>query len=315
MRLRRQLAMILVVLALALVSSIAGAATINVTCTDPGDLQAAVNLAQPFDTLLVSGTCTGPVLSVGPGKNGLVLDGQGQAVIQDLRDPPAGAVAISVSGASQVVITNFAGITTNTTDGTGIYVAEGASVRINNNTISGNQDGVEVKASAAARIVNNTITGNSSAGILVSETASARIGINAINLLNPTVYPNTIQGNGVGIMVWRGASARIISNTISNNTGSGVDVRGGSSAELASNTIAGNGQDGISVSRNSTVLLGQDTGTGPFNDPNSGSNSGSGISCSINSSADGRLGTLRGTGPSHKAAKNFDNSCVDSLLP
>jgi hypothetical protein len=75
-----------------------------------------------------------------------------------------------------------------------------------------------------------------------------------------------------------------------------------------------NSGNGILAVGNSTVNLGSDTGSALDELPNTSGapNSGFGIRCSINSSADGRLGTLNGS----KGAKNFtDAGCVDSLIP
>jgi hypothetical protein len=69
---------------------------------------------------------------------------------------------------------------------------------------------------------------------------------------------------------------------------------------------------GIDVNQNSSVQLGGDKGTGIFEAPNttSAENSQAGIRCTVNSSVDGRIGTLNGkNGP-----KDFDASCVDSLM-
>ena len=110
------------------------------------------------------------------------------------------------------------------------------------------------------------------------------------------------------------ASARINGNTITDNKRAGVTVQLASSAEIGNNTISGNGGDGILVIGNSIAVLGSDTGSGLFQLPNTtgAPNGGFGIRCSINSSADGRLGTLNGS----KGAKDFTESgCVDSLIP
>src|SRR5574341_1279261 len=194
-------------LVFALVASTAEAAT--VTCTNPGDLQAAIGAAQPFEVITVSGTCTERFLTIGSNKNGLVLDGQNTAVIQDLQPPTVGATAITVTGATQVVIRNFANITSNPTDGTGVFIADGASARMLHNTISGNSAGVDVARNAQARILENTVTDNPDTGILVRETSSARIGLNFTGSF-PGVTPNTIQLNGTGVRVSRGSSARIM---------------------------------------------------------------------------------------------------------
>src|SRR5262249_18792426 len=67
----------------ALMSLPSEAATTSVTCVNPGDLQAAVNAAAPFDTLNVSGLCSETELTIRSDKNGLILDGGDSAIIQD----------------------------------------------------------------------------------------------------------------------------------------------------------------------------------------------------------------------------------------
>ena len=102
----------------------------------------------------------------------------------------------------------------------------------------------------------------------------------------------------------RNSFADIDNNTISMNTLRGIRVRRLSLAEINDNAINNNGSDGIIVLENSGVnISGNTTGT---------DNGGFGISCAINSYANGRLGTLIGS----NGAKDFsDSSCVDSLNP
>jgi parallel beta-helix repeat protein len=115
--------------------------------------------------------------------------------------------------------------------------------------------------------------------------------------------------------VSRSSSARIITNTISNNIGGhGVIVFRVSHADISNNTIDGNGIDGIRVQDNSGVNLGRDTGTNPDELPNNttANNTGFGIRCFRGGYADGRLGTLNGA----SGDKDFnDSTCVDSLIP
>jgi parallel beta-helix repeat protein len=170
---------------------------------------------------------------------------------------------------------------------------------------------VVVDELAFAVLTNNTIQNNPGAGIFVSESSTARIGFNSD--AESTASPNTIQSNGLGIVVMNGAGARIIGNNINNNSGDGVQVLRDSHADIASNAISGNGSDGIEVLENSTVQLGEDSGTSIYESPNTSTftNTGFGIRCTTGGSADGRQGTLSGAG----GAKNFTGAgCIDSLL-
>jgi len=288
--LRSVAALLLQLLLLASLPFASEAATTTVTCVNPGDLQAAINAAAPFDTLKVSGICSETELTIRSDKNGLVLDGGGSAIIQD---PEPGGTAITVRGAHQVRIRNFANITSSTISGTGVFVVDGGAAQVLNNTISGNADGVAIQRNSEAIVNNNTIVNNVETGIRVAETSSSRIGLD-FPTFEPAAAPNTIQGNGSGIWVLQGSSARIIGNDISHNAQAGILVQKGSHADVASNTIQGN-VNGIEVRQNSSVVLGEDTGSGPLNDPNSGRNVGFGVLCGLNSSIDGRRGALDGT--------------------
>jgi hypothetical protein len=275
-------------MAVLLVTSAAEAVDVDCDVEGPGALQTAVNAAAPFTTIDVTGTCT--AVTIRSDKVGLILDGGDSAVIQNTSAPGQGPVAITVRGATQVTIQRFANLITNTMDGTGVFVADGASARILDNIITGNQYGVQVSRNAQAIINDSTIRNNSDSGILITETSSARIGF-----LFPDAAPNTIEGNGIGIQISRGASARIIANQIVNNVKAGVRVDRGSQADITANNIDGNGANGVEVLRSSSAVLGSDTGTGPTNDPNMGTSTGFAVLCSLNSSVDGRLGALNGT--------------------
>jgi parallel beta-helix repeat protein len=98
-----------------------------------------------------------------------------------------------------------------------------------------------------------TITGGNT-GIIVTRGGSA------------TINSNTIQGNGSrGISVNDNASARIINNTIQNNTDDGIIVLDGGAANIginagsdtvaSPNTIQNNAGDGVSLLRNSTARI------------------------------------------------------------
>jgi parallel beta-helix repeat protein len=206
----------------------------------------------------------------------------------------------------------------------------GGTALIDNNTIhdvgqtipgggdKGNGIGISVSRSSFATIVNNTIRDNPLNGIVVFQSSSARIGHSG----GLVASPNTIQNNAhFGVVVSSSSSARIVGNTISNNGKGGIGVGNVSHADISANTIDTNADDGIVVGGNSGVNLGNDTGTTILDLPNDttvGSENGTaggdpdfGIRCSLNSYADGRLGTLNGI---DGAKGGFSSSCHDSLL-
>jgi parallel beta-helix repeat protein len=131
------------------------------------------------------------------------------------------------------------------------------------------------------------------------------------------VGPNTIQNNGSnGVRVAGSSNAEIVDNTISGNTMSGVWVGGVSHALIASNTINSNGEDGITVGENSGVNLGRDAGTDLDEMPNdtTANNTGFGIRCFLNSSANGRRVNGTATPLTGVAGgESFGGSCAESL--
>jgi len=173
--------------------------------------------------------------------------------------------------------------------------------------------GILVNDTSHAEIESNSVSGNTGAGIGVNENSSARIGFQA-GVAGTFANSNLIEFNSNrGILVARSSSARIVENVIRNNTGDGVGVVRAAQADIAANFIDSNSGHGVSVSQNSGVNLGNDSGGDPQDQPNStgANNARFGISCSINSYADGRQGTLNGNlGP-----QNFDASCTNSLIP
>ena len=108
----------------------------------------------------------------------------------------------------------------------------GGTATIDNSTVqyTGNQ-GIVVVMNSYATIISNTISNNPSNGIHIVETSSARIGISSGYATVSS--PNTIVSNGTGIQVSRNAFARIVGNTISNNTNNGIVVARHSHADIA----------------------------------------------------------------------------------
>jgi len=287
--------------------------TRSVNCNAGQTIQAAVNVSNPGDALLVSGVCNENVL-IREEIHRITLDGQGSATING-PDPTSSTINTRGQG---ITIRGF----TISGDETGILVARGGTALVDGNTIQNvGTNGILVGQHSSARIVNNTIQNNPENGILVNENSSARIGF--VNTDDVAASPNMILMNGEnGILVTRSSNSRIVGNTISNTTaGSGILVSRVSHADISSNTINGNSDHGIFVTQNSGVNLGRDAEAGIFDAPNSttANNTLNGIRCLLNSYADGRLGSLNGNG----GAKNFlflvpganSGGCHDSLLP
>lgn len=283
--------------------SIVEAATVKLACNEKNTIGNAVKKLRPGDTLLVTGTCN-EHLVIPEEIVRVVLDGQGKATISG---PDKSVPTVIVNGRG-ITIKGF----TVTGGRDGIVVSRGSQAVIDRNAIQNTgRIGLQVNQSSFAVIVNNTIENNPTNGISIGGSSYAIIGI--VTGLDKTASPNIIQNNGQnGINVGRSSNARITGNTIRNNKQNGIQVTRASQADITSSTIDGNGMSGIAVSQNSAVQLGADKGTGIFESPNTTStgNEQVGINCTVNSSVDGRIGTLNGK----NGAKDFDSSCVDSLI-
>ncbi len=270
----------------------------------PGNnLQAAINAASPGATITVTGTCNENI-TIPWDKTSLTLNGGGTATIN--ASVPTNATVTVLSRNASVIGFNITGGLY------GIQVVRGAVGIIDGNVIQSASYGIVVAQTSFAAIINNTIEENPTAGIVVADSAAAYIGVSSN--ANTVAQSNTIQNNAIGIIVAGSSSAKIVGNNISSNTGDGVQVVKASQADIASNTINGNGGNGILVVQNSGVNLGRDTGTTIFDLPNSTTinNGDKGLRCSIQGYADGRLGTLNGTGPNPTF---FFRNCSNSLTP
>jgi parallel beta-helix repeat protein len=271
-------------------------------------IMAAVTAANPGATINVEGTCT-EIVFILAHKNFITLNGGGTATITCPTAACAMQRNVMILG-KQITITGF-----NITGAiAGIVVAANGAATIDGNTIHNTKrSGIVVLMGGYATILNNTIhdTGEDPnfterAGILVCDNASALIGFNGPTDTAPS--PNIIQNNPTGILLTGTANARIVGNTVSNNTNNGIMVIQGSQAEIAGNDIDDNGQNGIFVSQGSGVYLG--TTNNPILDlPNSGTNGDKGLSCSIGGYVDGLLGTLHGL----HGALGISKGCFNSV--
>ena len=286
-----------------------------------GTLQAAIDAAQPEETILVptSNICNENVTV----RSNITLNGGGGP----LGGPPGATIDGGPGATTTTVRVTSRGVTiigfTITGGRNGIHVVNGATAVIDGNRIHAvGTNGILVSRASSARIINNLIELNlNGSGIRINDSSAARIGFTGPGGARVS-EPNIIDSNGRdGISVTRSSSARIVSNTISGNTGDGVRVRRVSHADIASNIINGNTGDGIDVGENSGVNLGRDLIDVDF-DPVEDShhtttvnNTGFGIRCIINSYANGVLGILANNGLTGGSGdKSFSGSCVDSLI-
>ncbi len=182
-----------------------------VNCNSPtATLQDAVDSASGPTTIRFLGECVEVVTIT---KDDITLDGHDVGTVSG---------TITFDGAQRGVVQNA----TVTGPGTGIVATHGASVLIQDNTITANGEvgdnysaGIGVFNAGSAQVLNNDITDNVHGD-----------GIGVFSGAFATIVGNTITGNGrvgpwfeAGIQVGR-AVARGQSNTISNNPYAGIEV-------------------------------------------------------------------------------------------
>lgn len=235
----------------------AEAVVISINCPTQ-TLQSGLDLAEPGDMVVVSGTCNENAVVSNEKRRFFILANPGATLTS-----PTGAgnePTLKVRGKG-IFIQGF----TITGGGVGIHVNRNSNAIITNNTIqSTGGDGIIVDQLAFAVIKSNIIQNNPGNGIVVSENGTARIGFEFPE--DAVAQPNTIQGNTKrGIVVSRNSMARITANTIQNNSQDGIFVTGSSQADIAGNTINNNGSgtpnvdalgSGVWVSEGSHVVLG-----------------------------------------------------------
>jgi nitrous oxidase accessory protein NosD len=282
------------------------AKVVKAACSVKKGINAAIAKLKPGDTLMVSGSCLENVV-VPEQINRVIIDGQDSATTSITPADPTGAT-VNIRG-RDVTLRNF------TVNGgqTGIGIRAGGTAVIENNIVTGaSANGVLLNQQAFARITNNTIQNNGSCGVSVTENSNARVGFLSNNDVNPS--PNTITGNNRGVCVSESSSANIMANTINNNTLDGILIDTVSYADIGFNAIDDNGEHGINVGRNSSVRVGRDTPTNFFDSPNrtTVNNGLFGLRCFINSSVDGKIGTLNGASG---ATDISTGGCINSTIP
>jgi hypothetical protein len=290
---------------------------VKIGSTTYTSIQAAIDAATPYQTIQVSGTCTGVELAG-------TSDNPRNLFISELKDyiNLVGPAIINGNlGQGPTITTIGKGIRikalTITGDYDAIQVIRGGTAFIEDNLIQNTgRHGVVVAMNSFAHLLGNAIQGNAEDGVVVDTNSLVRIGIRSS--ADSAATPNTIQDNLNGVTVARSSTAQIVGNEIRNNSNDGIRVAKVSQADISGNVIERNGRNGILVTQNSGVNLGRDTGDTIFDLPNYSAvlNGVYGLQCEIGGYADGRLGTLNGgvkKGP--KSATSFTKDCIDSLIP
>jgi nitrous oxidase accessory protein NosD len=289
---------------ISLTFSTSEAKVIKATCSPTKGINAAILKAKPRDVINVTGICNENVF-IPAHISGITIDGQGSTTINAAN---AGPFAVRVLG-SDITLKNLV-----ISGGSiAVYVASGASVIIDSNTVKdADSVGVNITHNSVARIVNSTIQNNGGCGVNISEGSAGRIGYRSHIDTEPS--PNIIVNNGYGVCVSRSSNARVVGSNISGNTLDGIYIDTVSHADISGNAIDGNGRHGILLTRNSGINLGLTTGPSVFQAANTtaaSNNTGYGLSCSINSYAEGALGSLNGS----SGTVQFANACINATAP
>lgn len=309
---------VLAVLALALTTNVPKAlARVHadpktVDCAQGETITRVLGIVKPGDTIIIKGTCSENLLISDPkgGFNGVTLDGQGTATISG---PDATLNVVELVGVSGFTIRGL----TITGGNDGLSINTGSDIAIDTVVVQNTgRHGIHFqRGSTDGYVVNSTVQNNPGNGIVINENSYVRVGFtDGIGASEGDTGPCLIQGNGgYGIRIQRSSSARIYTNTISNNTNNGINIESASYAEIATNVISGNGRNGVAVSENSTLHLGNPTGNKNEDQPDSSStpNGQFGLAATWGSYVSGRLGTLNGT----SGASSFTHGANDNLTP
>lgn len=286
--------------------------TRHVNCDHGGTITRMLRFVHPGDTIVIKGTCNENLLISSPtGRyNGITLDGQGTATISG---PDPALNVIELTGVSNFTIRGL----TITGGNDGLSINTGSLIAIDTVVVENTgRHGIHFqRGSAMGYVVNSTIQNNPQHGIVINENSYVRVGFtDGVGASQGDTGPCLIQGNGgYGIRIQRGSSARVYTNTISNNRNNGINIESASYAEIATNVINGNGKNGISVSENSTLHLGNPSGTKNEDQPNTTSvpNGQFGLSASWGAYVIGRMGTLNGA----SGASTFTHAANSNLTP
>ena len=219
-------------------------------------LQAAINLALPNETLLLTGTCSGPILI---NRNNITLQSSAGAVIDG-----AGHDAITVTGPVRLSLNGVTvqhGIN-------GINASAGAQLILTNTRILGNSAIGILLTGASSATLSGVSTGGNAVNGLDAEGSSPVIvngayqsnnnGVFGVNINGSSSFTLSqgqvsVSGNILGIQIGTSASAFLsdpsCSITASNNVTTGLTVVSGAHMVAFGGTITttGNGVHGVSV--------------------------------------------------------------------
>ena len=192
-------------------------------------------------TINAGGTAEAPTRLIGD-RSGANSGAEGDVLV----DAMGNDFGFRVTGTTFVDLVGFS-VTGATGAGTGggILVDGGASnVRLIDNRLYGNTDGIQVLESSLVAIEGNRASNNDSSGIIANDSSS-------VSILDNLVYGNAVNG----VLVRSGSTAVTLeANTIHFQGGDGVLINNSSAVSLARhNIITFNMDDGIDLRAGSTV--------------------------------------------------------------
>ncbi len=250
--------LLLTFLILTLSSGIGAAAEIPVS---PGSsIQAAVNSANPGDTVIVHpGIYNENIVITRPGFVLMSASGNPDDTIIASNDATKDVISVT---SRNIVIKGFT-ISGAATDKSGIYLLSSRDCVIENNKFVNDALGVYVRTS-----VNTTIRGNSATrtgeagkigrGISVEGSEITTVLSNTISNHNYSIYfsnspGNTVSGNSAsqcaedGIVIDRSNKTILESNTVSSNAKKGIYLKNSHGSSVKNNVVSSNGANGIDM--------------------------------------------------------------------
>ena len=278
-RIIKKLLTVLPILALGLAIASEAEARIFIVHCPMKSLQTAVDRANPGDTINVSSTCNE---RIDVRTDDVTIDGGGTAII----------------------------------DGTGLVgtlslvQVQALNVRIQNITVQNSPGaGIHVRSSGSAIIEGTTIKDNAADGILVNQSAYARIGsgLDDHPAAAGTGTGNDIKDNGKsGIAVRSSATADIFHNSITGNE-RGINITNAGSANIAGNDITDNTARGLSLLTSGAVSLSQNA---VHSETNLIEENVIGIRCRLGGSASGILQDFGVGNPGTGGTPDSDNTDI-----
>jgi parallel beta helix pectate lyase-like protein len=262
----------LAALAAALAST--GAAQVEPTKTVAVDCAAGQSIAhaltlgderKPIE-VIVAGTCRESVavgrsdvaLRAAPGGGGIagpdaaldVVVVTGSRVTIDGLAITGGRDGVYANAAAGLTLRNA---TVSSTGRTAVYLGSGSSAVLDGCSIQDNpRDGVAADSSSAI-VLASLVTGNGRFGIVFTNNAAGRIGIDAHNV--PSGSAVTLNASG-GVMASLGGSVYVAMTDVSMNKSIGVGAIGAVVTLIGGNTISDTNGTGVNASRGGIVNIG-----------------------------------------------------------